>query len=86
MKKSFIFLTSFILIFVSLGIISCKEGKNPEIDRLQQKVDSLLYDHNKETVVEKKPGLMKMLKWVALGILVAVIGFFAVSSAFIKKR
>lgn len=41
MKKSFIFLTSFILIFVSLGIISCKEGKNPEIDRLQQKVDSL---------------------------------------------
>ena len=53
---------------------------------MEAKMDSLLRDHNKETVVEKKPGLMKMLKWVALGILVAVIGFFAVSSAFIKKR
>lgn len=40
-KKIFISSVSILLALVSLGIISCKEGKNPEIDKLQQKVDSL---------------------------------------------
>lgn len=40
-KKIFISSVSILLALVSLGIISCKEGKNLEIDKLQQKVDSL---------------------------------------------
>lgn len=53
---------------------------------MEAKMDSLLREHNKETVVEKKPGLMEMLKWVALGVLLALIGAFAVISAYMKKK
>lgn len=41
MKKLFVSFSTVMLMLVSFGVISCKEGKNPEIDRLQQKVDSL---------------------------------------------
>ena len=41
MNKLFVSFSTVMLMLVSFGVISCKEGKNPEIDRLQQKVDSL---------------------------------------------
>lgn len=52
----------------------------------QEKMDSTLQLRQKETVVEKKPTFMERLKWVGLGILLAVIGGFAVMSAFLKKK
>lgn len=52
----------------------------------QEKMDSTLQSYTKETVVEKKPTFLDRLKWVGLGILLALIGGFAIVSAFMKKR
>ena len=52
----------------------------------QEKMDSTLQQYTKETVVEKQPSLLERLKWVGLGILLAVIGGFAVISAYMKKK
>lgn len=51
-----------------------------------EKYDSLLQDSKKATVVEKAPSFMEKLKWVALGFVVAIIGMFAVVTAYMKKR
>lgn len=50
-----------------------------------EKYDSLLQNSKKVTMVEKAPSLMEKLKWVAIGIVVALIGAFAVVSAYMKK-
>ncbi len=52
----------------------------------QEKTDSLLQSYKKETVVEKEPSLGSKLKWMGYGLLLSVIGFFAVMSAFMKKK
>ena len=52
----------------------------------QEKMDSTLQQYTKETVVEKQPSFLDRLKWVGLGMLLAVIAFFAIVSAFMKKR
>ena len=52
----------------------------------QEKMDSTLQQYTKETVVEKQPSFLDRLKWVSLGILLALIGGFAVVSAFMKKK
>lgn len=52
---------------------------------LSEKMDSVLNSHNKEAVVEKKPSFGDKLKWFAGGIVLTLIGGFAVASAFIKK-
>jgi hypothetical protein len=52
----------------------------------QEKMDSTLQSYQKETMVEKQPSFLDRLKWVGLGILLAVIAFFAMVSAFMKKR
>ncbi len=48
--------------------------------------DSVLREHQKDTVVEKKPTLGERLKWIGLGVILAMIGFFAIASAFLKKK
>lgn len=48
--------------------------------------DSVLREHQKDTVVEKKPTLGERLKWIGLGVILAMIGFFAIASAFMKKK
>ena len=53
---------------------------------MEAKMDSVLQSHQKTTVVEKKPGFMERLKWIGLGVLLALIGMFAVVSAFMKKK
>ena len=53
---------------------------------LSSKVDSALLAHNKETLVEKKPSLGDKLKWFAGGLVLALIGAFAIVSAFMRKR
>lgn len=52
----------------------------------QEKMDSTLQLRQKDTVVEKKPTLGERLKWIGLGVILAVIGFFAIASAFMKKK
>ena len=52
----------------------------------QEKMDSILQSYKKNTVVEKKPTLGERLKWIGLGVILAVIGFFAIASAFMKKK
>lgn len=51
----------------------------------QSETDSILREHNKETVVEKKPSLTDKLKWFAGGIVLTVVGCIACASAFIRK-
>ena len=53
---------------------------------LQEKVDSALHEHDKETLVEKEPSLGDKIKWLAGGIVLAIIGCFALFMAFIRKR
>ena len=53
---------------------------------MEAKMDSVLQSHQKTTVVEKKPGFMERLKWIGLGVLLALIGMFAVVPAFMKKK
>lgn len=53
---------------------------------LSEKMDSAIQSHNKETVVEKQPSLGDKVKWFAGGIVLSVIGGFAIFSAFIRKR
>ena len=52
----------------------------------QEKMDSTLQLRQKDTVVEKKPTLGERFKWIGLGVILAVIGFFAIASAFMKKK
>lgn len=52
----------------------------------QEKTDSVLNVHNKETVVEKKPTLFDKLKWLGIGLVLGVIGLFACATAFMKKK
>jgi hypothetical protein len=52
----------------------------------QEKMDSTLQSYQKETVVEKKPGFMERVKWVALGVLLALICGFALFTAFMRKN
>ena len=52
----------------------------------QEKQDSLLQSYKKDTVIEKEPSLGSKLKWMGYGLLLSVIGLFAVMSAFMKKR
>lgn len=52
----------------------------------QEKMDSTLQSYQKETTVEKQPTLLDRLKWVGLGILLAVIAFFAMVSSYMKKK
>ena len=52
----------------------------------QEAMDSILREHNKETVVEKKPSLGDKLKWFAGGVVLSMIGVIACASAFIKKN
>ena len=52
----------------------------------QEKMDSTLQLRQKDTVVEKKPTFGERLKWIGLGVILAVIGFFAIASAFMKKK
>ena len=49
-------------------------------------MDSILREHSKETVVEKKPSLGDKLKWFAGGVVLSIIGVIACASAFIKKN
>jgi len=53
---------------------------------MEAKMDSLLREHDKETVVEKKPGLMERLKWIGIGVLLSLIGAFAAITAYMKKE
>ena len=52
----------------------------------QEKMDSTLQQYTKETVVEKQPSFLDRLKWVGLGILLALIGGFAIVSSYMKKK
>lgn len=52
----------------------------------QEAMDSILREHNKETVVEKKPTIGDKLKWFAGGVVLSIIGVIACASAFIKKN
>ena len=52
----------------------------------QEKMDSTLQQYTKETVVEKQPSFLDRLKWIGLGILLAVIAFFAIVSSYMKKK
>ncbi len=47
--------------------------------------DSLLREHSKEVVVEKKPSFGEKMKWLGGGVALALIGVFAVVSAFMRK-
>ena len=51
-----------------------------------EKYDSLLQDSKKTTVVEKQPSIFDKLKLVAIGIMLSLIGFFAIIAAYMKKR
>lgn len=53
---------------------------------MEAKMDSLLREHNKDTVVEKKLGLMERLKWIGIGVLLSLIGAFAAITAYMKKK
>ena len=52
----------------------------------QEEQDSLIRSYQKTTVVEKQPSFMKRLKWIGLGIVLALLGSFAIISAFMKKK
>ena len=52
----------------------------------QEKQDSLLRQYQKTTVVEKQPTLGDKLKWFGGGVVLALIGMFAVITAFMRKR
>lgn len=52
----------------------------------QEKTDSVLNVHNKETVVEKKPSLFDKLKYIGGGFVLGVIGLFACATAFMRKN
>ena len=52
----------------------------------QEKQDSLLRQYQKTTVVEKQPSLGDKLKWFGGGVILALIGLFAVITAFMRKR
>ena len=52
----------------------------------QEKQDSLLRQYQKTTVVEKQPTLGDKLKWFGGGVILALIGLFAVITAFMRKR
>ena len=52
----------------------------------QEKQDSILRQYQKTTVVEKQPTLGDKLKWFGGGVVLAVIGLFAVITAFMRKR
>ena len=52
----------------------------------QEKQDSILRQYQKTTVVEKQPTLGDKLKWFGGGVILALIGLFAVITAFMRKR
>ena len=52
----------------------------------QEKTDSLLQQYQKNTVVEKHPTIGDKLKWFGGGAVLALIGLFAVITAFMRKR
>lgn len=54
---------------------------------LQQKVDSLLHDHNKTTVVEKKvPWYQRWLNWILSVVVLAMLGYILYFRVFGKRR
>lgn len=52
---------------------------------LEEKVDSVLHNHEKTAVVEKEPTFGDKLKWFAGGIVITIIGCIACCTAYMKK-
>ena len=51
----------------------------------QEEQDSLIRSYQKTTVVEKKPSLVERLKWIGLGVILTILGGFAIATSFMKK-
>ncbi len=53
---------------------------------MEAKMDSMLQSHQKTAVVEKKPSFVERLKWIGIGVLLALFGCLAIATSFMRKE